>query len=159
MTQDAGMSVLHDIVQPTGYRHDAPVRFGKHGVMLRLRDSHAQQVLAMDLDVSPQSEIALIQNAHLNSNAVVGSGVAHAWLQPYLPGAGWNTYDQANKLIGSRQPIRVGGVRGPCVVSPVQGNRFGKATAYDGMTAGVQGSLGWRAGEACEAPGCQSERS
>ena len=38
--------------------------------------------------------------------AMVDSCVTHAWLQVFLPGAGWITYDPTNNLIGGRQLIR-----------------------------------------------------
>ena len=288
------VAVLHDIVHTTVYRYNVPVTFGEHRVMFRPRDSHDQRVLATDLEVSPQSDIRLIQDAYSNSIALVqpaqaatelrfvcsfsiehvpaglapplavsaeylpfsyslnermdlepylrphhddphgvlitwthqflsnagptgthdvlarmnaaigqtlsyvtrdeegtespvrtlelgsgscrdyallmmeavrrlgiaarfvsgylydgsldaegdvamvGSGVTHAWLQVYLPGAGWITYDPTNNLVGGSQLIRVAVVRDPAYASPVSGSWYGEATAYEGMTASVQ---------------------
>lgn len=70
--------------------------------------------------------------------AMSGAGVTHAWLQVYLPGAGWLTYDPTNNLIGGSQLIRVGVVRDPAFAAPVSGSWFGDATAYLGMSATVQ---------------------
>ncbi|SAL65560.1 transglutaminase domain-containing protein [Caballeronia udeis] len=36
-----------------------------------------------------------------------GGGATHAWLQIYLPGAGWVDFDPTNSLIGNRHLIRV----------------------------------------------------
>ena len=70
--------------------------------------------------------------------AMSGAGVTLAWLQVYLPGAGWLTYDPTNNLIGGSQLIRVGVVRDPAFAAPVSGSWFGDATAYLGMSATVQ---------------------
>jgi transglutaminase-like putative cysteine protease len=66
-----------------------------------------------------------------------GSGVTHAWLQAYLPGAGWITCDPTNNLMGGNQLIRVAMVRDPDHASPVSGSWFGPPGAYIGMSATV----------------------
>ena len=40
-------------------------------------------------------------------DGLVGGGATHAWLQVYLPGAGWVEFDPTNALIGGRNLIRV----------------------------------------------------
>ncbi len=288
------MSTLHDIVHTTVYNYSVPVTFGEHRVMFRPRDSHDQRVLATDLQVSPDADIRLIQDAYSNSIALVqprqaaselkfvcsftiehvpgaltpplavsaeylpftysqdermdlepylrphcddpdgsliawthqflsdagrtgthealsrmnahigqsllyvprdeegtqspvrtlelgsgscrdyallmmeavrrlgvaarfvsgylydesldgsgdiamtGSGSTHAWLQVFLPGAGWITYDPTNNLSGGSNLIRVAVVRDPGFASPISGSWFGQANAYQGMTASVQ---------------------
>jgi transglutaminase-like putative cysteine protease len=69
---------------------------------------------------------------------VVGAGVTHAWLQAYLPGAGWVPFDPTNNLLGGNQLIRVGVARHPSQASPISGSWYGKTGAYQGMTAEVQ---------------------
>ena len=44
---------------------------------------------------------------------MVGAGSTHAWLQAYLPGAGWVPFDPTNNLLGGNQLIRVGVARDP----------------------------------------------
>ncbi len=73
-----------------------------------------------------------------NANVTVGAGTTHAWLQAYLPGAGWVTFDPTNNLFGGNQLIRVGVARDPSQASPISGSWFGAASAYLGMTATVQ---------------------
>ena len=68
----------------------------------------------------------------------VGAGATHAWLQAYLPGAGWVTFDPTNNLLGGNQLIRVGVARDPSQASPISGSWYGAANAYMGMTATVQ---------------------
>src|SRR5205807_10354783 len=41
----------------------------------------------------------------------VGGGATHAWLEIYLPGAGWGEFDPTNGIIGNRDLIRVATVR------------------------------------------------
>jgi transglutaminase-like putative cysteine protease len=66
-----------------------------------------------------------------------GAGATHAWLQAYLPGAGWVAYDPTNNLLGGNQLIRVGVARDPAFAAPVSGSWFGDADAYVGLEASV----------------------
>jgi transglutaminase-like putative cysteine protease len=67
-----------------------------------------------------------------------GAGFTHAWLQAYLPGAGWVPFDPTNNLLGSNQLIRVGVARDPAQAPPISGSWYGKPDAYDGMDVSVQ---------------------
>ncbi|HJV95331.1 MAG TPA: transglutaminase family protein [Albitalea sp.] len=69
---------------------------------------------------------------------VVGAGSTHAWLQAYLPGAGWVPFDPTNNLLASAQLIRVGVARDPRLAAPISGTWYGPADAYLGMEATVQ---------------------
>jgi transglutaminase-like putative cysteine protease len=68
---------------------------------------------------------------------VRGAGSTHAWLQAYLPGAGWVPFDPTNNLLGGTQLLRVGVARDPSQAAPVSGSWFGPADAYLGMTVDV----------------------
>jgi transglutaminase-like putative cysteine protease len=70
-------------------------------------------------------------------NPTVGAGYTHAWLQAYLPGAGWVPFDPTNNLLGGTQLIRVGVARDPSQAAPVSGSWFGQADDYLGMTVSV----------------------
>jgi transglutaminase-like putative cysteine protease len=72
------------------------------------------------------------------SGGIVGAGSTHAWLQAYLPGAGWVPFDPTNNLLGGSELIRVGVARDPSQAAPISGTWFGKAGAYLGMEATVQ---------------------
>ena len=65
------MPIIYDLRHTSTYRYAAPVNFGPHRIMFRPRASHDLRVLASDLDVSPESEIRLIQDVHSNSIAIV----------------------------------------------------------------------------------------
>jgi transglutaminase-like putative cysteine protease len=70
--------------------------------------------------------------------AITGAGATHAWLQGYLPGAGWVPFDPTNNLLGGTQLIRVGVARHPGQAAPVSGSWFGEPSAYLGMSVDVR---------------------
>ena len=72
-----------------------------------------------------------------DANGTVGAGSTHAWLQAYLPGAGWVPFDPTNNLLGGSELIRVGVARDPRQAAPVSGSWYGEADAYLGMDASV----------------------
>ena len=65
------------------------------------------------------------------------SGATHAWLQVYLPGAGWITFDPTNNLIGGTELIRVAYARHASFASPVSGTWVGAPADYLGMKVDV----------------------
>ncbi|MGR4869793.1 transglutaminase N-terminal domain-containing protein [Variovorax sp. LARHSF232] len=67
-----------------------------------------------------------------------GAGTTHAWMQAYLPGAGWVAFDPTNNIMGSAQLIRVAVARDPAQASPLSGSWYGKPGAYLGMEATVE---------------------
>ena len=47
------------------------------------------------------------------AHGYVGGGSTHAWVQVYLPSAGWIEFDPTNGIVGSRDLIRVAVARDP----------------------------------------------
>jgi transglutaminase-like putative cysteine protease len=71
------------------------------------------------------------------ADATVGAGSTHAWLQAYLPGAGWVPFDPTNNLLGSNLLIRVGVARDPSQAAPIAGSWYGEPDDYLGLTVNV----------------------
>ncbi len=69
---------------------------------------------------------------------VVGVGATHAWVQVYLPGAGWIPFDPTNNLIGGTDLIRVGVARHASLASPVSGSWNGFPSDNLGELVDVQ---------------------
>lgn len=69
--------------------------------------------------------------------AVQGAGATHAWLDVFLPGAGWVEYDPTNGLIGSANLLRVGVARHASQAIPIMGSFHGDGAAL-GMTVRVE---------------------
>lgn len=66
-----------------------------------------------------------------------GMGATHAWLQIYLPGAGWVEFDPTNGLVGGANLIRVGVTRDPSQALPVLGTYYGAAEDFIEMKVEV----------------------
>jgi transglutaminase-like putative cysteine protease len=69
--------------------------------------------------------------------ATVGGGATHAWLQIYLPGAGWVDFDPTNSIVGNRNLIRVAVAWDPRQVLPLWGSFIGSASSSCGMKVEV----------------------
>jgi transglutaminase-like putative cysteine protease len=67
-----------------------------------------------------------------------GGGATHAWVQVFLPGAGWVEFDPTNGIVGSRDLIRVGVARDPSQAKPLTGSFIGAREDYLGMTVEVR---------------------
>lgn len=66
-----------------------------------------------------------------------GGGATHAWVQVFLPGAGWVEFDPTNGIVGSKDLIRVGVAREPRQAKPLSGSFIGDRKDYLGMTVQV----------------------
>jgi transglutaminase-like putative cysteine protease len=67
-----------------------------------------------------------------------GAGATHAWLQVFLPGAGWLDYDPTNQISAGFDLIPVAVARHPGQAIPLAGSWFGDAKDYLGMTVSVE---------------------
>jgi transglutaminase-like putative cysteine protease len=71
------------------------------------------------------------------SSSLTGGGATHAWMQAYLPGAGWIDFDPTNSIIGNRNLIRVAVAWDPFHVLPLSGTYAGSPEAFVGMDVSV----------------------
>jgi transglutaminase-like putative cysteine protease len=72
-----------------------------------------------------------------NTSTLVGGGATHAWMQAYLPGAGWIDFDPTNSIVGNRNLIRVAVAWAPEQVLPLWGTYEGLPGAFLGMEVEV----------------------
>jgi hypothetical protein len=85
-------------------------------------------------DAPPATEASPATDAPLPSDE---GGATHAWLQVYLPGAGWVDFDPTNSIIGNHNLIRVAVAWSPMQVLPLWGTYIGSASACLGMQVAV----------------------
>ena len=69
--------------------------------------------------------------------AIVGGGATHAWMQVYLPGAGWVDFDPTNDIVGNRNLIRVAVAWDQRNALPLWGTFVGPPSCVHGMDVTV----------------------
>ncbi|QDV30532.1 hypothetical protein Spb1_24660 [Planctopirus ephydatiae] len=65
-------------------------------------------------------------------------GSTHAWIEIYLPGAGWRGFDPTNNKLASAEHVSVGVARDQDKASPLSGTWFGAANAFESLAVKVQ---------------------
>lgn len=68
----------------------------------------------------------------------LGGGATHAWVQIYLPGAGWVDFDPTNDIVGNKNLIRVAFAWDHRQVLPLWGTYYGPAEAFQSMDVTVR---------------------
>ncbi len=71
-------------------------------------------------------------------SANVGGGATHAWVQVFVPGAGWIEFDPTNGIVGNRDLIRVAVTRDPSQAVPLSGTFTSTGGRYLGMDVTVR---------------------
>ena len=71
----------------------------------------------------------------------VGGGSTHAWVQVYLPSAGWIEFDPTNGIVGTRDLIRVAVARDPRQAIPLHGTYLGSPDAFAEMEVNIAVSI------------------
>ena len=74
----------------------------------------------------------------LEASEIACGGATHAWMQVYLPGAGWVDFDPTNSIIGNRNLIRVAVAWDPKHVLPLSGTYFGPRSSFLGMDVSIR---------------------
>ncbi len=72
----------------------------------------------------------------------VGGGATHAWMEVYLPGAGWVEFDPTNGWVAGRNLIRVSVARTPQQAVPIAGSFLGPPGAFGSMDVAVGVQVG-----------------
>jgi transglutaminase-like putative cysteine protease len=72
-----------------------------------------------------------------DDTSATSGGSTHAWMQVYLPGAGWIDFDPTNSIVGNRNLIRVAVAWSPEHVLPLWGTFCGSANSCLGMDVTV----------------------
>jgi transglutaminase-like putative cysteine protease len=70
-------------------------------------------------------------------DATRGGGATHAWLQIFLPGAGWVDFDPTNSIVGSRHLIRVAVAWDQHQALPLWGTWTGAPDSFRGLDVEV----------------------
>jgi transglutaminase-like putative cysteine protease len=70
-----------------------------------------------------------------------GGCSTHAWVQVYLPSAGWIEFDPTNGIEGTRDLIRVAVARDPSQAIPLHGTYIGTQDAFIEMAVNVSVAL------------------
>ena len=67
----------------------------------------------------------------------IGGGSTHAWLQVFLPGAGWISFDPTNGHVEGQSRIPVAIAREPWQTSPISGSYSGQLSAAPSLSVSV----------------------
>lgn len=72
-----------------------------------------------------------------SAHGYVGGGNTHAWVQVYLPSAGWIEFDPTNGIIGNRDLVRVAVARDPRQAIPLHGSYLGSPDTFIEMNVSI----------------------
>jgi transglutaminase-like putative cysteine protease len=76
-------------------------------------------------------------NRDANALGTTGTGSTHAWVEVYLPGAGWITFDPTNRTVGDFSVVPVAVARDIKQAVPVSGSYAGAADDFLSMAVEV----------------------
>ncbi len=68
---------------------------------------------------------------------VKGGGSTHAWADIFVPGAGWIEFDPTNRIVASRNLVRVATTRSPAQAVPISGTFLANGARSSGMEVSV----------------------
>jgi transglutaminase-like putative cysteine protease len=78
-----------------------------------------------------------LYNPDLGQAGSTGAGSTHAWVEVFVPGAGWITFDPTNRSVGGFNLIPVAVARDIRQAMPVTGSFVGMTDAFEWMSVEV----------------------
>jgi transglutaminase-like putative cysteine protease len=111
---------------------------------LRLRSGSCRDYALLMMEAARSLGLAArFVSGYLNVHGTAGQtktggGSTHAWVEVYIPGAGWVEFDPTNDILGSRDLIRVAVTRDPRQAVPVCGTFDGARADFVGLSVDVE---------------------
>ena len=142
---DLQYSQRHDLRHPQGFQLPQTARAGHPASARHAADEvrHLPRLRAVhDRGAAPARHrralrIGVYFDPGSRAHGYVGGGSTHAWVQVYLPSAGWIEFDPTNGIVGTRDLVRVAVARDPRQAIPLHGTYLGSADAFVGMDVSI----------------------
>jgi len=67
----------------------------------------------------------------------VAANATHAWVEVFLPGAGWKGFDPTSGILAAGHHVRVAATRNPEQATPIRGSYLGDATLFHSMQVDI----------------------
>lgn len=126
------------------FRHGARHKKGTQDPLLTLRlasGSCRDVAMLMIAALRSLGIAARFVSGYLHLDGVADhspGGNTHAWVQAYVPGAGWVDFDPSSAVAGNRDRVRVAVTREPDEAIPLQGTWIGVASDHLAMDVAVR---------------------
>jgi len=143
-TQKLLAAITHSISDNFGYVSRAEMGIQDPLETLRLRSGSCRDFAILMMEaVRSLGLAARFVSGYLHVHAeserqYSGGGSTHAWVQVYIPGAGWMEFDPTNGIVGNRDLIRVAVARDPIQAVPIWGTWTGSPADAEGLSVEVQ---------------------
>lgn len=143
VTLDLLTAITREIKYRFAYvpRHEEGVQEPARTLSLRAGTCRDYAILMMEalraLGLAARFVTGYIYSPATGARPRQGDGATHAWVEVFVPGAGWIDLDPTNGIVGSRDLIRVASVRDPSQAVPLAGTWTGFPADSLGMDVTV----------------------